>query len=65
MYEPNVQRVLDRLGRDDVVLDIGGWASTFNRANWVMDAMPYATRGFYRTFGGKPYQAGEQELFAK
>jgi hypothetical protein len=35
----------------DVVLDIGGWAHPFNRANWVMDAEPFETRGYYnRTF---------------
>lgn len=35
----------------DLVLDIGGWAHPFNRANFVMDAGPYETRGYYnRTF---------------
>ena len=33
MYEPNVQRILQSLSPKDVVLDIGGWASPFNRAN--------------------------------
>src|SRR5689334_18962407 len=56
MFEPNVQRVLQLISADDVVLDIGGWASPFNRANYVMDAFPYETRGFYRTFGGPASQ---------
>ncbi|MGI8864991.1 MAG: class I SAM-dependent methyltransferase [Solirubrobacteraceae bacterium] len=27
------------------VLDVGGWAAPLNRADWVIDVMPYATRG--------------------
>ena len=30
-----------------MVLDIGGWAHPFNRANYVMDLAPYVTRGFH------------------
>jgi len=30
---------------DAVVLDVGGWAAPFNRADWVIDAMPFETRG--------------------
>jgi len=63
MYEPNVQRVLDSLSPSDVVLDIGGWARPFNRANYVIDAEPYETRGYYgHTL---PAQGGEQEHFTK
>jgi SAM-dependent methyltransferase len=65
MYEPNVQRILELLAPDDVVLDIGGWACPFNRANYILDAEPYETRGYYRTFGGAPFQAGAQERFTK
>ncbi len=64
MFEPNVQELLSRLAPSDVVLDVGGWASPFNRANWVMDAEPFNTRGYYRTFGGLPYQGGEKEWFS-
>ncbi|MGE4428838.1 MAG: methyltransferase domain-containing protein [Solirubrobacteraceae bacterium] len=28
-----------------LVLDVGGWAAPFNRADWVIDAMPFETRG--------------------
>ena len=47
MHEPNVERILASLSPDDVVLDIGGWARPFNRANAVLDAEPYETRGYY------------------
>lgn len=65
MFEPNVQRILDLLSPNDVVLDIGGWASPFNRANYILDAEPYDTRGFYRTFGGLPFQGPPQESFTR
>jgi SAM-dependent methyltransferase len=39
--------VLARLDADDLVLDVGGWADPFARADWVIDLMPYETRGLY------------------
>jgi len=36
-----------RLRDDDLVLDVGAWAHPFPRADWVIDLMPYATRGLY------------------
>ena len=48
MLEKNVQVVLGSLQETDVVLDIGGWACPFNRANYVIDTVPYDTRGFYK-----------------
>jgi hypothetical protein len=65
MYEPNVPRVLSRLAPTDRVLDVGGWASPFNRATHVLDLEPYETRGFYRTFGGTPFQWPAEEWFTK
>jgi hypothetical protein len=51
MYLPNSDLIMSQLKPSDVVLDIGGWAHPFNRANYVMDAEPYETRGYYnRTF---------------
>jgi hypothetical protein len=51
MYLPNSDLIMSQLKPSDVVLDIGGWARPFNRANYVMDAEPYETRGYYnRTF---------------
>lgn len=32
---------------DALVLDVGGWAAPFARADWVVDLLPYATRGLY------------------
>ncbi len=49
----------------DRVLDIGGWACPFNRANYVMDAQPYETRGYYGRVGGAASQGGETEYFTK
>ena len=51
MLEPNVQKLLSELQPTDQVLDVGGWACPFNRAQWILDAQPFETRGFYRTFG--------------
>lgn len=65
MYEPNVARVLASLTPDDVVVDIGGWACPFNRANYVIDAEAYDTRGYYRTFGGPASQGGDVEHFSR
>jgi SAM-dependent methyltransferase len=61
----NVNDILKRIKADDVVLDVGGWASPFNRANWVLDAEPYGTRGFYETIGMAKSQGGEKEYFSK
>ncbi len=65
MLEPNVQKLLSELQPTDQVLDVGGWACPFNRAQWILDAQPFETRGFYRTFGGKPSQGGDKEWFTK
>ena len=64
MHEPNVQEILRRLRPSDLVLDVGGWACPFNRAQWILDAQPFDTRGFYRTFGGPASQGGEREWFS-
>ena len=36
---------------DAVVLDVGGWADPFARADWVIDIMPYHSRGLYERQG--------------
>ncbi len=61
MLEENVPLVLGRIGPDDVVLDIGGWARPFNRADHVSDAMPHETRGYYGP--DLPAQGGPVERF--
>ena len=52
MLQCNVDKVLSILDDSHVVLDIGGWACPFNRANFVVDVEPYETRRFYGTMGG-------------
>jgi hypothetical protein len=42
---------LRRLGDHDTVLDVGGWADPLPRADWVIDLMPYASRGMYARRG--------------
>jgi SAM-dependent methyltransferase len=60
MHEPNAATVLKMLAPDDLVLDIGGWARCFNRANYVLDAELYETRGWLA-----PAQGGEPEYFSR
>jgi len=59
MLKKNAEIILEKLSPDDIVLDIGGWAQPFNRANYVLDIMPYETRGFFGNLGP------EKEFFSK
>jgi SAM-dependent methyltransferase len=61
----DVQLLLDRIKSTDRVLDVGGWACPFNRANWILDSEPYETRGFYATIGMPAFQGGDIEHFSK
>jgi hypothetical protein len=61
----NAARLLAELSPEALVLDVGAWASPFNRAQWVLDAEPFETRGYYRVFGGLAFQGGERERFSK
>jgi Methyltransferase domain len=54
MLSSSVDTILGRLGPDDVVLDIGAWGRPLTRADWVMDLMPYDTRGLYGRDGPPP-----------
>jgi SAM-dependent methyltransferase len=47
MLPENRARILERLRDEDRVLDVGGWAKPFPRADAVIDLMPYDTRGLY------------------
>lgn len=47
MLPASLQRILSTVPDDAVVLDIGGWGKPLPRADWVMDLMPYDTRGLY------------------
>lgn len=44
MLPENLVRVLE-LPPEARVLDVGGWAAPVNRADWVIDLMPYESRG--------------------
>lgn len=47
MLEASQERILADVGEGDLVLDVGGWAKPLPRADWVIDLMPYRTRGLY------------------
>jgi hypothetical protein len=47
MLEASRRRIQERLSDDDAVLDVGAWAQPFERADWVLDLLPYETRGLY------------------
>jgi Methyltransferase domain len=65
MFAPNVDLLMSRLAPSDLVLDVGGWACPFNRAQWVLDAEPFETRGYYATIGGLRSQGGDKEWFTR
>jgi hypothetical protein len=64
MIETNRERLLERLGPDDVVLDVGGWADPFERADWVIDVFPYETRGLYARQGWAEERPRQAERFS-
>lgn len=43
----DAQARIAALPEDLVVLDVGGWAAPLARADWVIDLLPYETRGLY------------------
>jgi len=45
VLQANRLEIEANLGDSDVVLDIGGWARPWARADFVVDALPYETRG--------------------
>ncbi len=59
MLQKNIEIILEQITPSDVVLDIGGWAQPFNRANYVIDILPYETRGYAGSNGPK------EEYFSK
>ena len=63
MLEQNEPEVMARIKPGDLVLDIGGWARPFNRADHVLDTEPYETRGFYGPT--RPPQGGSREYFSR
>ncbi len=67
MFEPNVPEILKLIERSPnaLVLDVGGCASPFNRANWIIDRLPFEERGFYEKTGLLRSQGGEREFFSE
>jgi hypothetical protein len=57
MLERSRSQILDHLGDADLVLDVGGGASPFPRADWVIDLLAYDERGLY---GPAPDPAAER-----
>lgn len=50
----NMKRVLERISPGDWVLDVGGWWKPFNRADEVVDMLPYESRGGGGSIGPGP-----------
>jgi hypothetical protein len=63
MLARSAQRIAERLSDSDLVLDVGGWANPWPRADWVLDLMPYETRGLYARQGWIEAPAPESERF--
>ena len=61
LEDPN--RILAKISPKHLVLDVGGWACPFNRADWIIDSEPYETRGYYASVGLPRSQGGEKEYF--
>ena len=51
MLPAAAERILGDLPDDALLLDVGGWAEPFNRADWVLDLMPFQSRGAARSEG--------------
>jgi hypothetical protein len=54
VLEASANRLLTELSEDALVLDVGSWGKPFTRADWVLDLMPYETRGLYGRDGPDP-----------
>jgi hypothetical protein len=47
MLSESKRKIEATLGEGDQMLDVGGWAKPMSRADWVIDLMPYESRGLY------------------
>jgi hypothetical protein len=64
MHDANESKVLGLIRPGDLVLDVGGWARSFNRANYVIDSGSYESHGHcYLEHSGLAAQGGEVEHF--
>ena len=60
MLPAAIQRISTELPDDALVLDVGGWAKPLARADWVIDLLPYETRGLYGEAGAEPERFSAQ-----
>jgi hypothetical protein len=60
MLASSLARLERELPGDAPVLDVGGWARPLARADWVIDVMPYATRGRWGRDGSGPERFTEE-----
>ena len=62
MLAANLERILAALPDDARVLDVGGWAGPLNRADYILDYMPYESRGALMPdgFGPGPERFSEE-----
>jgi hypothetical protein len=51
VLETTRERLYAGISDDAVVLDIGGWADPFERADWMIDIGSYDSRGLYERVG--------------
>jgi hypothetical protein len=54
MLDASVKRLLAELPDAATLLDVGGGVLPLNRADWVIDALPYEERGSYGSLGPPP-----------
>lgn len=54
MLAASVARLDEILGEGDVVLDVGGAGQPLNRADWIVDVLPYEARGQMGSLGAGP-----------
>lgn len=53
-YSGNLDAALARIGKDDLVVDVGGWWKPLNRADHVIDLLPYESRAGGGRLGAGP-----------
>lgn len=58
-YDPfpgDIDSIERTINKSDNVLDVGGWWKPLNRANVMLDALPYESRGRGGSIGSQPEQ---------
>lgn len=56
VLQASARLILARVGPGDLVLDVGGGARPFVRADWVLDLLPYQARGALGWDGERPQE---------